>query len=114
MMITEKILQLALETLAKQKIAVETEIEGLRAELNGLATTAQFKTHLPAANRRKRSPKERLAQSRAMKLYWKRRKSEAAAKKSTSRNGKLSPAARRAISMKMRAIWKKRKAKAIE
>ena len=110
-----RILELASQNLQAQKAALESQISEIRAELAGVAPTAETVTP-PAGNRRKRSAAERRAQSRAMKLYWKRRKAEAAEREirksrpAASRTGRLSPAARKAISLKMRAYWMRRKA----
>ena len=80
----KRILELALETLEKQKTQVEAEIEALRGEMRGggKATSTRKAEHTarPSGRRRARTPAERKAQSKRMKAYWATKKAAAAAK----------------------------------
>ena len=99
----ERMLELALEALEKQRTSVEDEIRELTGQLEPGITA-------PSGKRRTRTAAERRAHSQAMKLYWRRRK--AAATKAKSKSGPQSAAARKAVSERMRAYWAKRKAQA--
>ncbi len=80
----KRILELALETLEKQKTQVETEIEALRAEMRGSVRATSTRKAAPIASpsgrRRTRTPAERKAQSERMTAYWAAKKAVAAAK----------------------------------
>jgi hypothetical protein len=80
----KRILELALEALAKRKNQVEAEIEALHAEMRGsVGDTSTRKTRTtasPSGRRRARTPAERKAQSKRMKAYWAAKKAAAAAK----------------------------------
>ena len=79
----KRILELALETLQKRRMQVETEIEALYAEMRGSArgTLTRKTTHAvsPQKKRRARTPAERKAQSKRMKAYWAAKKAATAA-----------------------------------
>jgi hypothetical protein len=79
----KKILELALETLEKQKTQVEAEIEALRAEMRGSGPATSTRkaegSATPQKRRRAKTPAERKAQSKRMKAYWAAKKAEAAA-----------------------------------
>jgi len=80
----KRILELALETLEKQKTQVEAEVEALRAEMRGSGGVTAKRKAGPAASpsgkRRAKTPAERRAQSKRMKAYWVAKKAAAAAK----------------------------------
>ena len=118
-----RILELALEGLQKQKADIEQEIEMVRAELRGRAPAVPSR-FVPAARsgkRRSRTPAERKAQAERMRKYWAAKRAKVA-KVATA--PKTSPAAgakkrraktaaeKRALSLKMKEIWKKRRAAA--
>jgi len=66
-----RVLELALEELNRQKAGVEAEIESLRAELEGTGSAVPQPTSFPSAGiRRQRTPAEREAQANRMKMYW--------------------------------------------
>lgn len=103
-----KVLELALEALQKQKMAVEEEIRQLTADL-GRGQFAPPPITARARRLRKSGPQSaaaRKAVSVRMKAYWVKRRAEAA--KVTHR--KMSAAAKKAISQKMKAAWARRKA----
>jgi hypothetical protein len=117
-----RILELALEGLQKQKAGIEAELEMIQAELNGVGSAVLKITMDTAADtgRRSRTPAERKAQSERMRQYWAAKRKNAA-KVSTA--PKIVPAAgpkrkaktaaeKKALSLKMKEIWKKRKATA--
>jgi hypothetical protein len=114
----KRILELALETLQKQRNAIEAEIAQLRSELHHPAGGIAPKTIAPAAKKRGgRTAAQRKAQSARMKAIWAARKAQApkpaSAKKSASTKGKLElSAANKARAEKMKAYWAKRKAEA--
>jgi uncharacterized protein (UPF0335 family) len=109
-----RILELAVETLEKQKAGIDAEIETVRAELKG--TGSAF---VPIGRRRPRSQVERKSQSKRMKQYWAAKRAKAA-KPSTMK--KLPPAIvkrraksaaeKKALSLKMKQVWEKKKAEA--
>jgi hypothetical protein len=118
-----RILELALEGLQKQKAGIEAELEMIQAELNGVGS-AVLRIKVDAAantgSRRSRTPAERKAQAERMRQYWAAKRGKAA-KVATA--PKTSPAAgpkrkaktaaeKKALSVKMKEIWKKRKAAA--
>ena len=107
----KRIVELALEALEKQRMAVDEEINEL---------TAQMKRgdHIePAAVRRSRksgpqSAAARRAVSVRMKAYWAARRKAQAAKAAPAKPTRktMSAAAKKAISRKMKLAWAKRKA----
>ena len=117
----QRILELALEGLQKQKAQIDQEIEELRADLNGREAIAQATISLPAAGRGRASrAAQRKAQSERMRLYWATKRAKAAkvaAAPKTSpgvapkRRAKTA-AEKKALSLKMKAAWKRRKAAA--
>jgi len=116
----KRILQLALETLQAQRTSIEAQIQELSAESHGLATgrTGGAGKAVRPAKRRTRTAAERRAHSRAMKMYWRRKKAQAATaqkskkpvQKKEPKRGPQSAAARKALSRKMKLVWAKRKA----
>jgi hypothetical protein len=107
----QRIIELAIEELMRQKSAIEAEIEAIRGELDGSEVPVLAKAPAIAGKRRVRNAAQRKAQSERMRKYWAARKSPAAAaKKSTKSNPKPQKATSNAISNAMRAYWAKRKA----
>lgn len=108
----QRILELAIEELKRQKAAIDLELDALRAELGGAASAGRVKAiATDAVRRRGKSSAARKAQSERMKKYWaERRAPKAAVKKAAAPNKKLGKASSKAISEAMRAYWAKRKA----
>jgi hypothetical protein len=105
----QRILELAMEELQRQKAAIDADIEEIQAELRGFRPAAAKKATVAAkANRRSRSSAQRKAQSERMKKYWAAKRSRTA----TSKKPKASKpkTTSKAISDAMRAYWAKRKA----
>ena len=71
-----RILELALETLEKQKAEIDAEIEKLRAELKGQSTGVSRKRKSQTKPKKKRSmtAAQRKAHSESMKKYWAQKK----------------------------------------
>ena len=126
-----KLLELALEELNRQRAAVDEEIANVVAELNGTgAIIRQAKSITPSAGRkggRMKTASERKAHSLRMKGIWAARRAKAAkpavkpakaAKpaepKVPKANAKVSGAKKNARSLAMKAAWAKRKATAAE
>ena len=117
-----RILELAIETLEKQKAVIDADIESIRAELKEAGSgTARKEKPFAASTRRRRSrkPAEHKSQSQRMKNYWAAKKLQAAkpslpAKTSpASVKGKpMSAARKKALSLKMKAVWAKKRAEA--
>jgi hypothetical protein len=107
----QRILELAIEELTRQKNAIEAEIETIRGELKGPGSVRLAIAPAIAGKRRVRNAAQRKAQSERMKRYWAAKKSPVvAAKESKKSNPKPRKAASEAISEAMRAYWAKRKA----
>jgi hypothetical protein len=118
-----RILELALEGLEKEKAKIDQEIAMVRSEMPGKGSTARETESAASAGTqrgRKRTAAERKAHSEAMRKYW-AAKREKAEKVTTA--PKTSPAAspkrraktaaeKKALSLKLKEIWKKRKAAA--
>lgn len=99
-----RIIELALETLAARRAAIENEIAELKSALEGRGA--------PEVVQAKRGRK---SHSAAMKAYWARRKAAAAAspvppKNQVSKRRPFSEAARKAVSKRMKAYWAKQRA----
>ncbi len=83
---SDRLIELALETLELRKAAIQAEIEQLRAQLKsqGTARPASGATRAPKkavrAQRGPRSASARKAQSERMKEFWAKKKAEAAGK----------------------------------
>jgi hypothetical protein len=107
-----RILELAIEELEKRKAGIDAEIETIRAELNGDGISRITE---PVATIRSRAKTlvRRKAQSDRMKKIWaKRTRQTAAAKKRVSPGLKRDRSAiNKSISIAMKAAWAKRKAK---
>jgi hypothetical protein len=108
----QRILELAMEELKRQKAAIELELESIRAELGGVAAAGRTKAVAADAGRRRgRSEAERKAQSERMRKYWAARKTpKAAGMNAVAPDKKSRKASSKAISEAMRAYWAKRKA----
>jgi hypothetical protein len=108
----QRILELAIEELERQKAAINLELEAIRAELGEAAGAGSAKTVVTGSGgRRGRSATERKAQSERMKKIWAvKRTLKAAGKKSAAPNNKTRKASSKAISEAMRAYWAKKKA----
>jgi hypothetical protein len=118
-----RILELALEALQKQKAGIDEEIEMLHAELTGRGSTVREKPSVPASGKakgRSRTPAERKAHSERMRQYWAAKKGKAAkvttapktAPAASPKRRTKTAAAKKALSLKMKEAWKKRKAAA--
>ena len=110
-MCRNRILELAVEELERQKAGVEVEIEAVRAELRGSETPGKSKSAATTiSKRRPRTPAQRRAHSQRLRKYWAAKKTgEAKVKTPTPKPEKT--AVSKAISAAMRASWAKRKAK---
>ena len=116
----KRILELALERLQQQRIALEAEIQTVRAELHGRTGTANAIkagsiTPPPSGRRKPRTAAQRKAHSARMKAYWASRRETLAAnaKKAiptTPKRRARTAAEKKALSMKMKAAWARRKA----
>jgi hypothetical protein len=118
-----RILELALQMLEKQKAGIEAELEMIRSELTGKGSTIrEKKAATPAGTQRgrRRTPAERKAHSEAMRKYWAAKRGKAA---KVAAAPKTSPAAgpkrkaktaaeKKALSLKMKQVWAKRRAEA--
>lgn len=67
-----RILELAIETLERQKKEVQAEIDKIRSELKGSGTQSAQKKKVPAKTGKKRSMStaQRKLRSEKMKQYW--------------------------------------------
>jgi hypothetical protein len=101
----QRILELALEELGRQKAAIDSEIESIQAELRGSSSAGRVKA--VAAVSAPKASAARKAQSERMKKYWAAKR---ASKKAPVVKGKQRKATNKAISNAMRALWAKRKA----
>ncbi len=88
-----RILELALETLIARRTAIEAEIAEIRSELERLSPGARSTSRARLAGRRRRvrTPAERKAQSKRMKIYWARRRAEAARNAAVGREAARNP-----------------------
>ena len=106
-----RLLELAIEEIERQKLAVETEIKIIRAELRGSAVPRSLRSaSFTTGKRRSRTPAERRAQSRRMRAYWAAKRNRGAKKNAGAPKPRV--AINKAISDAMRVYWAKRKAKA--
>jgi hypothetical protein len=110
-----RILELALETLEKQRMEIDraiAEIGELQDGNKRLISKKQETPTLIAVKRRSRTQSERKAKAQKMRQYWAATRA-AKAKKPTPPNLKPKRAStNKAISEGMRAYWAKRKAEA--
>ncbi len=83
---SDRLIELALETLELRRAALQAEIEQLRAQLKSQSAdrAARAPVQMPKkavrAPRRPRSASARKAQSQRMKEFWARKRAEAAGK----------------------------------
>jgi hypothetical protein len=105
-----RLLELAVEELERQKGVIESEIKAVRAELRGSRIPREIISEA-AAKRGYRTPAQRKAQSERMKKIWAARKA-AAVRKATPTKPPKKAAASEAISAAMKAYWARRKAEA--
>jgi hypothetical protein len=105
----QRILELAMEELQRQKAAIDADIEEIQGELRGFKPAVAAKAVVTAKGRRRsRTSAQRMAQSERMKKYWAAKRSRAAG----SRKYKASKpkGSSKAISDAMKAYWAKKKA----
>ena len=78
-----RILELAIESLERQKAELDEEIEKIKAQMKGSAAGGGRKTKAPAKPKKKQSmtPAQRKARSERMKKYWAEKKKAQASKK---------------------------------
>jgi hypothetical protein len=118
-----RILELAIETLERQKSEIDAEIESLRSQMGGFKKTSPSKRVTSAVKVTKKGVKsaaERKAHSQKMKKVWAARKAKKAkaakAKPVKAKAGAKvrlkTEAEKKALSLKMKEVWKKRKAEA--
>jgi hypothetical protein len=75
LLMTDRVIELAIEALENRKTAINQEIARLRGA--GNSTQARIRTDGRRRTRRKRTAAEKKAQSDAMKAYWARRRAGA-------------------------------------
>ena len=116
---SDRLLELALETLKKQRAEIETSIAEIREMQDGNRQVFSMKPALIVAKRRSKTLAERRAHSLRMKKYWSAKKAQAirSAAKAKAPAGAAkartkTAAEKKALSLKMREVWKKRKAAA--
>ena len=108
-----RILELAIEELVKQRDEIDAEIDAIRAELNRTGVGAQARpAPKPTGRRRSRTPTERRAQAQRMREYWAAKKRATKSSPARTKARTKSAAQKRALSLKMKEVWKKRKAEA--
>jgi len=111
----KRLLELAVETLEKQRAEVTAEIESIRAELNGAGPGVGRTVRPIAAIIRKRRSKtfaERKALSRKLKRIWAARKLQAAQAAARAKGRSKTAAEKKALSLKMKAVWAKKRMEA--
>ena len=113
-----RILELALEELEKQRKEVEASIAEIR-ELQGgrqrITTENPAESARVVVKRRSRTPAQRRAQAMRMKEYWAQKRGSAKVSTGVRKPAKTrtkTAAQKRALSLKMREVWKRRKAAA--
>ena len=118
---TNRIWELAIAELERQRAGIDHKIATIRAELNGTGSAALQKELAPSSGtRRRRTPAERRAQAKRMKEYWAAKKAQdekpaATVKKPPARVTKVrawTTAEKKALSLKMKEAWKRRAAAA--
>ncbi len=75
---TDRLIELALESLQARKAAIEAEMEQLKAQMK--APRGRRAAPASKPSRGPRSAAARKAQSERMKLYWAKKRAEATAK----------------------------------
>jgi hypothetical protein len=76
--VDRRIIELALETLAARKAAIEAEIAALKDAVSPKPATPRVAAAAPKSAKRVRTASSRKAQSEKMKVYWAKRRAEAA------------------------------------
>ena len=116
-----RLLELAVDELKRQKTGIVAEIEIIRSELEGTIKTAKnAKSALTKIGRnRPKTWAERKAQSQKMRKYWAEKKAGKTKSKAADQNPTAKIKVRtktdeekKALSKKMKEVWKKRKAAA--
>jgi hypothetical protein len=118
-----RILELALEELNRQKAGIDKEIESIQSELGIMGSAVSQERSIPSTGTRKgrkRTSAQRRAASQRMKKIWAaRRRTEAAKKtgvaKTPAAKAKVrtrTEAERKALSLKMKQVWRRRRAEA--
>jgi hypothetical protein len=109
-----RILELAIEELQKQKAGIDAEIDYIRKELNrtgpGLRQAAPTPERM--GRKRARTPAERRAQAQRMREYWAAKRLAGKTSHVSAKARTKSDAHKLALSLKMKEVWKKRKAAA--
>jgi hypothetical protein len=114
-----RLLELAITELQRQKGKIDEEIAAVKAELGGTRSSVS-ETTLPtsAGALRKRTSAQRRAQSAKMKKIWAARRAQAqkpavsaktAPAAASGKTRSMTAARKKALSLKMREVWKKRK-----
>ena len=107
----KKLLELALETLEKQRADIEHAIAEIHEFQNGKKRVFARKPGRPvlvAVKRRSKTLAERKALSRKLKLIWAEKRLQVA--KSARAKGRPKTAAeKKALSLKMKAVWARRR-----
>jgi hypothetical protein len=119
-----RILELALDGLQREKERIEAEMKFIQSELKGTGSAIRQALSLPSAGTRRRRRKtsaERKAHAQRMREIWAVRRVQATkpaapaktapAAASTKTRSKTA-AQKKALSLKMREVWKRRKAAA--
>jgi len=119
-----RILELALEELKRQKTGINADIEAIQAELTGTGSGIRQNILVPSAGTqrgRTRTPAERKAQAQRMREIWAAKRSQAAKPAASAKTASaaantkirsMTAAQKKVLSLKMREVWKKRKAAA--
>jgi hypothetical protein len=119
----DRILELALEELNRQKAGIDAEIESIQSELRMVGSTVPQGRFIPSAGKqkgRKRTAAERRAASLRMKQIWAARRRAQATKKAGAAKTPVTKAKvrtrteaeRKALSLKMKQVWRRRRAEA--
>jgi hypothetical protein len=120
----KQLLELALETLEKQKAEIDSEIAEVQELLDGKPRVTARKREIPTlvvVKRRSKTLAERKAQAIRMKRYWAAKRAKkakpVAQSKAIAASAKIrsmTVAQKKALSLKMKEAWKKRKAAAAQ
>jgi hypothetical protein len=113
-----RLLELAVEELERQKAGIDEEIAAVRAELGGKGSTVRTRS-VSAGTRRRRTLAQRRAQAQRMREYWAAKRAQAAKPAAVAKRlsdpvtvAKVrtwTDAKKKALSLRMREVWKKRK-----
>ncbi len=110
-------MELAAESLEKQVVELDAEIEAIQAELNGTGFRSARKAEPVTQKGRFRTSAQRKAQAKRMREYWAARRAQAgkpAAEAATAPapGASRTEARKKAISLATKKAWKRRKAAA--